>query len=63
VLILPSQTPATVASIANYKREMRDAFAPMAVVVSLKEILIWVAGTCSVISRILRSLPSVFTHS
>jgi sulfate adenylyltransferase subunit 1 (EFTu-like GTPase family) len=49
VLILPSQTPATVASIANYKREMRDAFAPMAVVVSLKEILIWVAGTCSVI--------------
>jgi len=37
VLILPSQTPATVASIANYKREMRDAFAPMSVVVSLKE--------------------------
>jgi bifunctional enzyme CysN/CysC len=37
VLVLPSQTRATVASIANHMCERHDAFAPMSVVVSLKE--------------------------
>jgi bifunctional enzyme CysN/CysC len=37
VMVLPSRTRATVAQVINHKQELRQAFVPMSVVISLKQ--------------------------